>query len=440
MDDRPPPHRLGLGSAIGVIIASMIGAGLYTTSGFALADLGTPGRVMLAWAIGGAIALCGAVAYGELARRMPESGGEYLFLSRTIHPAAGVVAGVVSMTAGFTGAIAFAARALEAHVGTAALPDGTLAAITIAAAGLLHLVGLAAGSWVQNAVIAAKLTLLYLLMLQIAQTTSTPLAIPTHDDPWAYRMHDRPLTVGMVAASLVWISLSYAGFNAAVYLADEVRDPERTVPRALLAGTAVVTVVYLWVNAVSLTQLPHGSIAGKPDAVLAAARGFGSYFDDGGLVATLRVAIALSLVTSVSAMIQTGPRVYAKMAADGVLPRWFADESGRIPRRAIAAQTLAAIPAAYLSRVQDFLWYLGLTLSLSSAMAVCGLFRDRSRRLGVVTATAAGLYAAATLGLALVAGISQPNRGAATLVTLLAGGLLYVIMRRHSRVTGDATA
>ena len=109
------PPRFGLLTLVSLVVANMIGAGVFTTSGFALADLGTPDRVMVAWLTGGVLAVCGALSYGALVRRITDSGGEYLFLSRVIHPAAGFVAGWVSLLAGFTGAIAFAASALEAY-------------------------------------------------------------------------------------------------------------------------------------------------------------------------------------------------------------------------------------------------------------------------------------------------------------------------------------
>jgi fructoselysine transporter len=130
-------------SLTALVIASMIGAGVFTTSGFALADLGTPGRVVCAWFVGGLIALCGAMSYGALAHHITESGGEYLFLSRAIHPLAGFLAGWVSLLAGFTGAIAFAATAFAAYalpeeIRPAWLSHDVLATLVVVGAGLLH--------------------------------------------------------------------------------------------------------------------------------------------------------------------------------------------------------------------------------------------------------------------------------------------------------------
>ena len=390
----------------------MIGAGVFTTSGFALADLGSPGRVLLAWAIGGAIAMAGAVAYGALARTMPQSGGEYLFLARVLHPAAGFVAGVVSMIAGFTGAIALAARALASY---AELPvaDAVVAAGVVIAAGTLHLIGLRTGAWAQNAVIAVKLALLAMLVVVAVDDVPGGLA--------AAPVPKQPLTLAMLAGSLVWISLSFCGFNAAIYLAGDVRDAPRTVPRALVIGTALTTLLYLLLNAVFLAA-PFDEIVGQPNVALPAARAFGSPL----LLTGVRVAIVLSLFSSVSVSLQTGPRVYAQMAADGLLPRWFR-EAGGVPRRAILAQTIAAAAVSTIATIDELLPYLGLTLSLSAALAVGCVFRIPA---AWWERTAAALFVLATIGLAAIVAWNTPAKAVASAVTIGVGLLLYAGLGR----------
>ena len=157
--------RFGLPTLVGLVIANMIGAGVFTTAGFAFADLGTPDRVMLAWLIGGVVACCGAASYGALVQRMTESGGEYLFLSRAIHPAAGFVAGWVSLIAGFTGAIAFAATALEAYALPAEIrpvwmPQDALALVVVIIAGATHARSVSLGARGQNLLVMIKLALI----------------------------------------------------------------------------------------------------------------------------------------------------------------------------------------------------------------------------------------------------------------------------------------
>ena len=148
-----------------LVVANMIGAGVFTTSGFSLGDLSNRSTVMLAWAIGAGIAVCGAVSYGQLASRITESGGEYLFLARFVHPSVGFVAGWVSLLAGFTGAIAFAATAFESYV----MPEesqwlgrGMIAIAVIILFAAMHSIAISFGVLTQNLIVLAKITLIVL--------------------------------------------------------------------------------------------------------------------------------------------------------------------------------------------------------------------------------------------------------------------------------------
>ena len=159
------PGRFGRPTLTFLVIANMVGAGVFTTSGFTLESLRSPAWVVAAWVVGGLIALAGAISYGQLVRAIPESGGEYLYLSRIAHPLLGCVAGWVSLIAGFSGAIAFAATALEGYLVPAVsrpawLPEDTVAAGVVVAGGLLHGVHVRAGAWLQNVAVVGKLGLL----------------------------------------------------------------------------------------------------------------------------------------------------------------------------------------------------------------------------------------------------------------------------------------
>lgn len=360
-----------------LVIANMIGAGVFTTSGFSLADLGSPHLVVAAWVVGGVIAIAGAYSYGLLASAMPESGGEYLFLSRAAHPLLGFVAGWVSLIAGFSGAIALAATALEeyaapAHMRPDWLPSGALATLSIVLAGALHALAPRVGAWAQNSVVILKLLLLAALLGfagwlcfaggQLAgegwpatQNEATPLS------GWALAT--------AFAGSLVWISLSYSGFNAAVYIAGEVGDAERVVPRSLVTGTVIVAVLYVLLNAVFVYAAPPDLIAGKADVAAIAAESLGGAAF--GLFA--RWTIVVCLVTSVFSMMMAAPRVYAKMADDGMLPRWLKFH-GEAPRAATLLQVTLAVALVLVTSLQDLLSYLGLTLSISAACTAGCLF------------------------------------------------------------------
>lgn len=435
MSPAPPRRPFGLFSATALVVANMVGAGIFTTSGFALADLGSRPRVMAAWVIGGVIALCGAVSYGGLVRRMTVSGGEYLFLSRVIHPAVGFLAGWVSLLAGFTGAIAFAATVFETYVVPEAtrpvwLPAGVVGIVAIVVCALAHGIVVRHGVRAQNAIVVLKLLFIagfvVFAAVRLGGTGWPGLAEP---GPTA------AFSLTSFAVSLVWISLSYSGFNAAVYIAGEIRDAPRTVPRALWLGTTVVALGYLVLNAVFVYAPSPGDVAGRPDVAAAAASALGG----DALSTTLRIVISLALLSSVSSMIVIGPRVYAQMARDGVFPKFFAipegGEGSRAPLASIALQGLLASLIVMFSGLGSLLSYLGLVLSMSAAGAVACLFVLR-RREGAAAVAGIGypwvpaIFVVATLVLGLLSAVQRPWEWVAAIVTLLSGLVAYRIFRR----------
>ena len=352
-------------STSALVVANMIGTGVFTTSGFLLGDLRSPWVVLAAWAVGGVIAALGALNYGALARRIPESGGEYLFLSRTLHPAAGYVAGWVSLLVGFSAPLAAAAFAFGGYA-KPWLPawsprmSGTL--LLIAFSGL-HAAHVRRGAWVQNLVVVLQVILLVVFAC-FAFRHLTPSG-ETGNDAF-------PLSA--FGVSLVWISFSYFGWNAAVYIGGEVCNPERNLPQALLLGTALVTLLYLALNTVFLFAAPVEQLAGKLEIARIAAEHLGGP----ALANVVCALVALSLANCVSSMVMAGPRVYARMAADGYLPRWLCSVQGP-PRPAICFQAGIALILLWTSTYQGLLTYIGFTLGLSTAVTVLGLVRLRRR-------------------------------------------------------------
>ncbi|TWU58202.1 APC family permease [Rubripirellula reticaptiva] len=439
--------HIGVLSATTLVAASMIGVGVYTTSGFTLAALQTPERVIMAWVVGGIIAICGAIGYASLASRFTESGGEYLFLSRTLHPVAGVMAGWVSMLAGFTGAIAVAALGLEEYLvpmlgeGVASLPGGTIAIASVVLAAIMHAIGVRGASQIQDAVVIVKLILIAVFVVFAAR-----LILPNSDGLSADGLSAGPLSDTAApmhwldfAGQLVWISFSYAGFNAAVYIAGEVRSPNRNVPRALVGGTVLVTVVYVLLNAIFVHSAPIGVITAGENISQVAATAATSL---GGqrFALLVRGVIVISLLTSVSAMVMTGPRVYAKMADDGFLPS-FLRFTGRVPVAAIAFQAVLAIIVISVSTLTQLLGYLGLTLSVSSALTVAMLlvlrFRGEIERLPLYGIPPV-IYVIATLGIAVMYAISKPEQAIAAAATLVIGGMFFVTKRKAKKVTTNS--
>jgi APA family basic amino acid/polyamine antiporter len=358
-------RQLGLWTAAALVVASMIGTGVFTTSGFLLADLHSPGLVLAAWAAGGVQAALGALCYGALARRLPESGGEYLFLSRTLHPAAGFVAGWLSLLVGFSAPLASAAFAFGEYTKTwlPGWPPKLAGTVLILVFSVLHAWHVRRGAWLQNAAVVLKIGLI---------AGFAALAWPRLPDLPA--TDPAPATVGAFAVALVWISFSYAGWNAAVYIGGEVRDAERTLPRALLLGTGVVTALYLALNHVFVHAAPVSELAGKLEVGRLAAAALGGP----AWAEAITALVAVALVSSVSSLVMAGPRVYAQMAADGCVPRIFAATAGP-PRTSIALQAGVALALLWSATFEALLTYIGFTLSLSTAATVAGLMRLRRR-------------------------------------------------------------
>jgi APA family basic amino acid/polyamine antiporter len=248
-------------------------------------------------------------------------------------------------------------------------------------------------------------------------------------------------TLGTFAVTLMFISFSYSGWNAAVYVAGEVREPRRNLPRALLWGTIGVMVIYLVLNAVFVYAAPVDQLTATFPEMAAIGATAAKALGGEGLANFIRVIVSVGLLTSVSSMVMAGPRVYAKMADDGVFPRVFAFTS-QVPAAAIWFQVFLAIIVLWFATLRQLLGYVGFTLSLSTAVAVIGLVILRQKE-GPEKVPVPGypwvpaLFILTTLtigGLMLSTGQGEPIAG---LVTVVVGVVVYALVRRGSRAVGD---
>ncbi len=436
----PPHHAYGLVTLTALVVTGMIGSGVFTTSGFALDSLGSPQGVLAAWAVAGVIAGCGAAAFGALAVRMPESGGEYLYLSRAVHPFAGFLAGIVSLTAGFSGSVALAALACERYVGPLTvlpewLPPHAIAAAVVLVCGLGHATASRLAVKANTLIVLVKLTAIFTLI----GIGYAALASQTAADIEQAAAAVSTVSIGSFASTVMWISFSYAGFNQAVYVASEARNPARTVPKALLTGTAITTVVYLLLNDVFLRSADAETLSGRPEvAALAAAALGGDRFEW-----WMRLAIGVSTFSAVAGMMMAGPRVTASMAGDGVFPRVFSGPNGI--SRAAVLQTVLALFLVYQASILELLNYLGVTLSLFSAFAVTTLWlpragrADGASRMPPLVSAAAVVYVAATLLFIVLMTRHDPRHMYGTLATVAVGVAAWPLVGRRrgvSRETG----
>jgi amino acid transporter len=429
-----PARLFSTWSLIALVVGNAVGAGIYTTSGFALADLGSREWVMLGWLVAGLVAFAGAVSYGMLVRHITESGGEYVFLSRAIHPLAGFIAGWVSLLAGFPGAIAFAALAFEAYL-SSALPwlqqlPATVMAITVTVcAGLLHAFRVSTGVRSHQ-----NLVLLMLIILVLLVLAASFVIVSTAPANEIAPVTPSPFNLFAFAGTLVWISLSYSGFNAAAYVAGEVEQARETVPRGMVLGTVLTMVLCLAVNWVLLYGADASLIQGRADIAAVVANSLG-----GSTARQLvQLVVAISLLTSITAMALAGPRVYAKMAEDGALPALFKQRQGHPPRSSIALQVAISVLLISLSDLRGLMSYLGFTLSLCLALAVSSLFivhwRRGQRPVSVWYPVAPLVFVVCTVLFAVLSAIHQPLQALALLPVVGLGTLAYWVAVHRIRI------
>ncbi|MGE0703323.1 MAG: APC family permease [Vicinamibacterales bacterium] len=394
----PPPtldRRLGTLSATALVVSNMIGVGIFTTTGFLAGDLGQPSLVMGIWIVGALLALAGALCYSELAINFPRSGGEYVYLSEAYGPAWGFINGWVSFFAGFSAPIAVAALAIAAYLAfffpalsgeSAPLFTIPLGITTIAVGGAqllscaivavftaANLVGVSQVAVLQNALTGTKLAVVGALLL-LGFTIGDGNA--GHFSEVAARTSSAPLA-SQFAVSLVFVFYGYSGWNAAVYVAEEIRDPERTMPIAMALGTLFVAGLYVALNALYIYA---NSLEEMKGVVAVGAQAATALFGEraGGLFSA---AMAVSLLATINAMCMIGPRVYYAMARNGAFfaaagrihPRWHS------PYVAVLAQGACCLLLILTGTVQSLANYIGFTLFLFSALAVAALFKFRSR-------------------------------------------------------------
>lgn len=395
----PPVSNASIGmvSLVCLIIGNMIGSVVYISSSYALGALGDARLVLLAWLIGGVHATCGAIAYAGLARRVRLSGGEYAFLSRYVHPAVGLMAGWISLTAGFAAPVAAAALVLGEY--TMAVPDATWQARCVATGWIalcagFHTINLRTGSWVNNGVILLKLVgftifaaacLVFLFNANEAQKESFALQGAFFETGYLRQLLHPGVWLA-ISVQLFFISLAYTGFNASIYIAEEIRDsssmihnamdektraePSRAVWQSMILACVLVMLIYLGLNALFLA-------CGTPERIKAGGDYFVSdiAYDIGGdgLKWVIRVTIAISSATSVLAMTATGPRVFSQMASDGWLPSVFTPKTA-VPRLAILIQSIASVGFVWMATLKDLVDYLGMTLTACGAIATSTLW------------------------------------------------------------------
>jgi APA family basic amino acid/polyamine antiporter len=448
LDEQPPapPAGFGLATATTVVIASMVGVGVLTTSGFTVAAVGSNQLMLVLWVVGGVVALCGALTVAELAAALPASGGDYVYLYEAYGPLAAFLTGWVSFLIGFAAPIAATAFAAASYLLApfglegpgAKLPLLALATTAILAFAVLHTTSRGGTAKVHSGVTLLKVGFLALFIaagLALGWRHATNLA----DRP--------PIDVGVaksMAFSLVYISYAYTGWNGAAYLAGEIEDPRRKLPRAILLGTGAVVALYLGLNATYALALPAAEVraianregfnAVAPIAGLAAQKLFGK-----AIAAPFSFAVGLTLLASLSAYVLTGPRVTYAMARAGQFPAVAGRLSGRAqtPVVATALQVGWSLLLLWSGSFESIVVYAGVGLALFSMLAVSSIYVLRRRRPDLPRPfrtpgypVVPAVYLAATALLTARAFVERPIESSLSLLSILAGVPIFLWMRR----------
>jgi APA family basic amino acid/polyamine antiporter len=369
----PLSTRIGVTTGTSLIIANMIGVGVFTTTGFMVGAIKSPVAVLFSWFLGGVAALCGALSYAELGAALPRNGGEYQFLSRIYHPAVGFVSGLASLVVGFAAPLALFSMVFGTYLHNfvpAASPVAWGLAL-IAVLAVLHALHVGTGSRLHNLFTLGKVALIAAFIVggvlygDLSRLTAASEETVGH-----------ALRSPMFAVELVYVSFAYSGWNTAAYMAGEFRNPVRDIPRAVLGGTAIVAVLYLGLNVVFLASCPMAEMANKKDvAQIAATSLFG---ERGGRIVAFM--IMAGLVSTASSNIMAGPRVYEAMGLDYAALKFLSvRRAGGGPVLAIALQTGLAAAMMLTSSFDGLLKYVSITLALFAGATVLGVLILRHR-------------------------------------------------------------
>jgi basic amino acid/polyamine antiporter, APA family len=373
---KPPSKPFGLYSGLGLVVANMVGMGVLTSSGFMARSL-PPSHILAIWVLQGLLAIAGARAYAALAIAVPRSGGEYRYLSDVLHPALGCLAGWCSLLVGFAAPIAANAYAAAAFLALVApgLHTRATAAALLALVAAFQLRGVALSRLSQNLLVLAKIGLV-VAFIAIGLSMG-------HAAPPVGALGARSTTLGELSpfiTNLFYASYAYSGWNAAIYAAEEFERPTRTIPRAMVLGAALVMVLYLLVAWVFICNISEADMSRWDEAKVTMAHLIVRKLVSPAAAHVASIGAAVVLLSCISAMMFSGPRVNATMAADGYLPRLFASSAGRTPAASVLLQAALALGLLLTHSFGALMANVSVVLTLVSALTVCAVLRLRFGR------------------------------------------------------------
>ena len=428
-------HKFSVTTAIAIVVANMIGTGVFTSLGFQLLDIQSTFVLMMLWLVGGVTALCGALTYAELGSSLPRSGGEYNFLSQIYHPAAGFNSGWISATVGFAAPTALAAMTFGAYLEASVdgISSTLLACTLVVALTFVHGFSRAASGGVQTVLTVLKVLLILVFVTLVVLFVSSPQEVrllPGEGDGVL-------LTSSAFAVSLIYVNYAFTGWNAATYIINEVDSPRKNIPLILFVGTTLVLVLYLLLNYIFLYAAPMSDMAGKIEiGVIVAGHAFG---ETGGSM--MGMVLATLLISTVSAMVIAGPRVLQVIGEDFRLFRFLsATNDNGIPMVAIFTQSALTLIFIVTSTFESVLVFSGFVMGINTFFAVAGVFVLRRRGTPPGAYKTFGYPVTPLIFLVLMAWtltyilINRPEEGFAGLAIILSGAVLYWISARQNRL------
>ena len=446
MTEEKLQRKLGLFPATNIVIANMIGAGIFTTSGLLMTGLNDPVLMIVLWAVGGLIALCGALSYGELGAAMPGAGGEYLFLSRLYHPVFGFLSGWISFMVGFSAPIAASALGFSEYFSRAlpsfpawldnsgimgpVLTKKLLAISIILIFTFIHYRGIKYGARIQN--ILTLLKVLLILVLLFAGFASGRGDFSNFSD--GGKTLSGLAGFKTIGLSLMWIMFAYSGWNASTYIGAEIKNPSKSLPGSLIYGTAIVLILYLGINILYIYSISPGEMK---DVISVGGLAMGNLFGKSAEI-LFSLLIAFALFSSLSAFIIIGPRVYYSMAKDGLFFNSAAKIHPRfqVPSNSILLQCLIAVILVLSGTFEQVLTYMGFALGIFPIMTVIGVWKLRrtkpeALRLKGFPVTQI-IYITTGVLILFLSFLERPLESSIALLTVIVGIPAYYIFKRNS--------
>jgi APA family basic amino acid/polyamine antiporter len=430
-------RSLGYFSLTNVVVGDMIGAGIFTTSGLLLAQLHDPKLLLLLWGVGGAMALFGALSYGELGARFPRAGGDYAFLSELYSPLVGFLSGWVSFFVGFSAPVAASSLAFSEYLVRSlpgwegmeqlAMYKKLIAIGIILVFTLIHYYGLRSGSRVQNLLTVIKVALIavfvavgFLFGKGTLEHFTTPLSV----------MVERadPKSIGL---ALMWIMFAYSGWNASTYLGSEVIQPVRNIPRSLITGTMIVTILYLLLNTLYIYALP----AEEMKNVISIGGLTANNLFNRSLDQFFSLFIAVILLSAISVLTIIGPRVYYAMAESGhFFPMAKRINRSNVPGVSILMQSGLAIVFIASGTFDQIITLLSFSLGIFPILAVMGIFKLRIRGESVIRMPGypllPALFIIFSLVILVLAYLERPVESSIAVGIILVGIPAYFYLRK----------